>query len=110
MEKLNKKKGEGEIGGIIIIALVAWGAYTFFGEDKAKTAVMEEHPNYQTYKATKDCSALEPSNTYDEESGHYAGFKWGEEGNTCGGNSDSFIEGCEDYERQEAAFSACQNQ
>ncbi len=107
MRKINYKKGEGEIGGIIIIALMVWGAYAFFGEDKKKKAVMEEHPNYQTYKETKDCTTLEPSNTYDEGSGHFAGFKWGEEGNTCGGNSDSFIQGCEDYQRQEEAYSAC---
>lgn len=101
------KKGEGEIGSIIVIGLLIWAGYAYFGEDKEKTAVMQEHPNYQTYKETKDCSALEPDNPYGEGSGHYAGFKWGEDGNSCSGNSQSFIEGCEDYQRQEEAYSAC---
>ena len=101
------KTGEGEIGVIIVIAFIMWGAYSYFGDSKEKTAVMQEHPNYENYKETKDCLALEPNNTYEEGSGHYAGFQWGEEGNTCDGNSDSFIQGCEDYETQEAAYSAC---
>lgn len=105
----NFQKGEGEIGGIIIIGLLIWGAYAYFGDSKEKTAVMQEHPNYESYKETKDCLALEPNNTYEEGSGHYAGFQWGEEGNTCDGNSDSFIQGCEDYESQEAAYSACKS-
>lgn len=58
----------------------------------------------------KDCSSLEPHNPYDEGSGHYAGFKWGESGKSCGGNSTSFIEGCEEYEAQEEAYYACTKQ
>jgi hypothetical protein len=58
----------------------------------------------------KDCSSLEPHNPYDEGSGHYAGFKWGEDGKSCGGNSTSFIEGCEEYEAQEEAYDACTKQ
>ena len=106
----NYKKGEGEIGVLIIIGLLIWGAYAFFGEDEEATAVMQEHPNYESYRETKDCSSLEPENPYNEGSGHYAGFEWGENGNTCGGNSNSFIEGCEDYESQEEAFNTCENQ
>jgi hypothetical protein len=55
----------------------------------------------------KDCSALEPSNPYEEGSGHHAGFKWGEDGHACGGNSTSFIEGCEEFEAQEEAYNTC---
>jgi hypothetical protein len=109
MQKLKYIKGEGEIGTVIVVALLIWGAYVYFGGDKEKAAVMKEHINYETYKETKDCSTLEPNNPYDEGSSHYAGFQWGEDGNDCGGNSDSFIDGCEDYERQEAAFQACES-
>lgn len=56
---------------------------------------------------SKDCSSLAPHNPYDEGSGHYAGFKWGEDGKSCGGNSTSFIEGCEEYDAQEEAYDAC---
>lgn len=101
------KRGEGELGAIIIIVLVVWGAYAFFGEDKEDMAVMQEHPNYEEYKETKDCSSLEPENPYNEGSGHYAGFEWGENGNSCGGNSSSFIEGCEEHESQEGAYDTC---
>jgi hypothetical protein len=41
--------------------------------------------------------------------GHYAGFEWGKRGNSCGGNSNSLTEGCEDYETQEEVYDACIN-
>ena len=44
-------------------------------------------------------------NTFAGE-GHDAGYEWAKENNvtSCGGNSTSFIEGCEDYlEEQEEA-------
>ena len=71
----------------------------------AKQANDSESPS-----SKKDCSSLEPQNPYDEGSGHYAGFKWGEDGKSCGGNSPSFIEGCEEYEAQEEAYNACTKQ
>jgi hypothetical protein len=51
----------------------------------------------------------EPENPYAPGSGHYAGFEWAEEKapSTCGDNSDSFIEGCEEYERQADAYKEC---
>lgn len=57
----------------------------------------------------KSCSDIEPSNPYQSGSGHYAGFEWGEKGKTCGGNSSSFINGCEEYERQENTYQNCLN-
>ena len=39
-----------------------------------------------------------PSNPYDQETGHFAGFEWAEQtGGGCDGNSVSFNEGCEEY-------------
>jgi len=55
----------------------------------------------------KDCSSLEPANPYEEGTGHYAGFKWAEEGKSCGIESNSFTEGCEDFEDQEEAYNSC---
>lgn len=45
---------------------------------------------------------------YDEGTGHDAGFQWAEENGIddptdCGGDSDSFIEGCEEYANSVAA-------
>jgi hypothetical protein len=67
----------------------------------------DKRSNDSTEGASSDCSALEPSNPYQEGTGHYAGFKWGEDGKSCGGNSTAFIEGCEEYEAQEEAYNSC---
>jgi hypothetical protein len=55
----------------------------------------------------RNCS--EPDNPYSEGSGHYAGFEWAERNNpsSCGANSTSFIEGCEEYQEQLAAYEEC---
>ena len=55
-------------------------------------------------------SCTEPENPYDEGSGHYAGYEWAERtgSGTCGGNSQSFIEGCEEYQRQESDYEDCE--
>jgi hypothetical protein len=54
----------------------------------------------------------EPQNPYDEGSGHYAGYEWAEKNNpgTCGGRSQSFIEGCEEYQQQESEYEDCEAQ
>lgn len=49
-----------------------------------------EQPSFKGYPCTEDCS------------GHEAGYDWAEEKgidnvDDCGGNSDSFIEGCQSY-------------
>ncbi len=50
---------------------------------------------------------FEPENPYSEGSGHYAGYEWGASGKSCGGNSSSFIDGCETFEEQEQAYQDC---
>lgn len=59
--------------------------------------------------SSRDCSELEPENPYSPGSGHYAGFEWAEQNDpaSCGGNSYSFIEGCEEYQEQSAAYEEC---
>lgn len=55
-------------------------------------------------------TCIEPENPYDEGSGHYAGYEWAIENNTsCGANSDSFNEGCEEYNNQLDAYDKCIN-
>jgi hypothetical protein len=58
-------------------------------------------------RSADSCSG--PENPYDEGSGHYAGFEWAENNGAgfCDGNSQSFTEGCEEYQRQEAKYEAC---
>lgn len=66
-------------------------------------------PSYDSssYSSNVSKSCQEPENPYNYGSGHYAGFQWGENGNSCGGNSTSFIDGCEEYLRQEEAYISC---
>lgn len=97
---------------VIIIIAIAGLIYLFSGPAKNKnpyesessqTNVVTSSPIRETNK--EDCQS--PSDPYDEGSGHYAGFEWGAEGNDCGGNSDSFIEGCQEYERQLNSYNVC---
>ena len=61
-------------------------------------------------EATSAPTCTEPENPYEEGSGHYAGYEWARSSGTgtCGGNSQSFIEGCEEYENQEAEYEECE--
>lgn len=54
----------------------------------------------------------EPENPYAEGTGHYAGYEWAEDhcSGTCDGSSQSFNEGCEEYETQEAEYQECEAQ
>jgi hypothetical protein len=54
-----------------------------------------------------ECS--EPENPYSEGTGHYAGYEWAERnGGNCSASSQSFNEGCEEYEEQETTYESCQ--
>ena len=55
----------------------------------------------------------EPENPYNSyEEGHYAGYEWAQENevDSCGGNSNSFIEGCEEYLYQREEYEQQQDQ
>jgi|ERR1035437_5846147 hypothetical protein len=95
----------GWIGFICIIVVAIWG-YNHYTSKQIET-----NYGYQVESsgvtAKPDCSSLAPHDPYDEGSGHYAGFEWGASGNDCGGNSDSFITGCEEYQNQENAYRYC---
>jgi hypothetical protein len=66
---------------------------TGYGEDECNRYVQENYSGFNSfngYECTEDCS------------GHEAGYEWAEENNIyseddCGGNSDSFTEGCLSY-------------
>ena len=55
-------------------------------------------------------TCTEPENPYDEGTGHHAGYEWSEKNDpgTCGGSSQSFVEGCEEYQHQEAEYQECE--
>ena len=53
-------------------------------------------------------SCAEPQNPYSDGTGHYAGYNWAQEnGEECDGNSESFIEGCEEYYEQQDQYNSC---
>jgi hypothetical protein len=106
--KNNLQRGEGEIGSIIIIVLLIWGGIQVWNWifPSYSDSSYSSSP-YSFHGGISDCT--EPENPYDYGSGHYAGFEWGENGNYCSGNSDSFVEGCEEYYSQEEAYDDCIN-
>ena len=59
-----------------------------------------------------DCNELKPKNFYSSGTGHYAGWDWAERANPglCTGNSSSFIEGCENYQKQLGSYLSCTNE
>lgn len=63
---------------------------------------------YQDETAQKEC--YEPENPYSSsEEWHYAWYEWAVENDpsSCWWNSDSFIEGCEEYLRQVEDYNTC---
>lgn len=107
-EEQTKNSGSGWIFWVIIIVLIVSGS-SKNSDNKPDYKVNNStdsvvYPSYvdDTYSdSTEDIP--EPENPYDEGSGHSAGYEWAQENNvsSCGGNSDSFIEGCEEYLSQQ---------
>jgi hypothetical protein len=88
-------KGDGmrKLIGLAILLLFSTGCYSDKGSSSKKA----------------ECHA--PSNSYEEGSGHYAGFEWAQSnGGGCNGNSDSFNDGCEEYHRQMDAYEKCMSE
>jgi len=98
---MNRNKGSGVVSLIIMVAVIWFFTSLFNDEDEVD---VYNQPS-SMFNSKEDC--IEPENPYNYGTGHYAGYEWGENGNYCSGNSSSFIEGCEEYESQEEAFSAC---
>lgn len=70
---------------VILVAVASAGCRGRGSRSEGSAAVSRE-----------DCE--EPENPYDEGFGRFAGFNWAEEKDvgSCGGNSQSFIEGCQE--------------
>lgn len=100
-----KEKGEGSIIVIVVIVLVVWGLFSLFHKGPDRDS------DYYSTSTSDSKYCEEPENPYDEGTGHYAGFEWAQEKDvdSCGGNSDSFIEGCEEYLSQVEAYNYCED-
>lgn len=59
---------------------------------------------------TGAATCTEPANPYTEGTGHYAGYEWAESkgSGNCSSSSESFNQGCEEYERQESEYQDCE--
>jgi hypothetical protein len=66
--------------------------------------------NSSTNNSESGSSAcVEPENPYEEGTGHYAGWEWAaEHDGSCESASQSFNEGCEEYDQQEAEYQKCE--
>lgn len=73
------------------------------------TSTFTPYTDKETGRKFTNCSLLIPRNPYPLPGGHFKGYQWGESGKSCGGNSQSFIEGCEEYERQKNSYNECLN-
>jgi hypothetical protein len=76
-----------------VVALTAAAAFSF-----AAVGSADAQEYFNGYPCTEDCS------------GHQAGYDWAEQNgiedsSDCGGNSQSFIEGCESYAEENNADS-----
>lgn len=100
---MNYQRGNGIIVFIIIIAII-WAIYSLIFNKYENGSSSSNRSSLSTKNICK-----EPENPYSSGSGHYAGYKWGESGKTCGGNSGSFIEGCEEYQTQNEVYIQCTN-
>jgi len=93
---------------LVILAIIAL-VYVFSGSTKNKNPYESETSKVNVVNSSsnkEDCRS--PENPYEDGSGHYAGFEWeAENGYECNGNSESFIEGCQEYVRQLDSYNTC---
>ncbi len=70
----------------------------------------QQSSDNQTEDEQKVCE--EPENPYQEGTGHYAGYEWAEKkgSGSCEASSQSFNEGCEEYETQDEEYEECEAQ
>lgn len=101
----NESGGNWVYGAIVIVLLVIW-----IWPDHNESYQSDYYNEQQEENSiNRDC--IEPENPYDYGSGHYAGYEWAQDNDvySCDGNSDSFIEGCEEYLAQEEDYEICTN-
>lgn len=104
----NPERGNAFVGLLVIVGLI-WLFSSLFGGGNDSSSEDTYHPttysgsSYNRYGDDyEEYDDYSYENPYDDGSGHSAGYEWAEENDvdSCGGNSDSFIEGCEEYVNQ----------
>lgn len=93
---------------IVGFILVVW----FFSNDKKESHSPSSYEPYATQSESAPSQTYSPPSSFGGNpcsgdcSGHEAGYNWAEENDIknpddCGGNSDSFIEGCQTYAEEQ---------
>jgi hypothetical protein len=96
--------------GCLIFVIILVGLAIFCWGDSSSGDSSEEYEYYPRYGGSsysEDYDYVdEPENPYSYGSGHSAGYEWAEKNDVsdCGGNSESFIEGCQEYVDQRDAY------
>jgi len=77
-------------GSVIIVGIILFAFFYFFKDEELSSVSSGSQKTYKGYECTDDCS------------GHEAGYEWAQrkgitDPDDCGGNSNSFIEGCKSY-------------
>jgi hypothetical protein len=90
----------------LILPLMVAGLMLTFG--CRSSAPPSSSDSNQETAASPDC--IEPENPYEEGSGHYSGYEWARNkgSGACDGNSQSFNEGCKEFEQEEADYQECE--
>jgi hypothetical protein len=94
---------------ILILAFAGWYMCSDDApESESYSTIESDSISFVDNETGEDCSYLEPENPY-YDGGHYAGFEWAEQNHpySCGGNSDSFENGCEEWMSQMEAYEEC---
>lgn len=93
------------LGWVIIIGVI-WGGYYLFSDNSTTESDAQYETSYSSsrnsYYEDEEPATFNGYDCTDDCSGHEAGYNWAEENgiydeNDCGGNSNSFIEGCISY-------------
>ena len=97
---------------VVGFILLIW----FFSEDKKVANSPAAYEPYASESQSEPIQSYSPPATFGGNpctgdcSGHEAGYNWAEDNginnpDDCGGNSDSFIEGCQTYAEEQGADS-----
>lgn len=116
-------RGQVEWGKLVVVIALLGGAAWYFNRPSATSARLNAKPDTRAPVAkppppppptpARTRTFARTPCTYDC-SGHQAGYDWAEEHgiddpDDCGGNSQSFIEGCEEYAEEQAPSSAIED-
>lgn len=97
---------------IVSILFVIWywaNMYEKKTTENAQKKYYIESPDNIDRNSSYKKECVKPENPYWDDSWHDAWWKWWEEWNHCDWNSDSFIEGCEEYEIALSEYEYCMN-